>query len=419
MHPDDDSSENAFPSKRTRAPQVFEELPSGLGALILPELPSLADEIVRRVRETIPEYGMALDGPYAQKIRLGVEHALRQFADQIIDPRLPQDERAEVYRALGRVEAREGRSLDSLQSALRTGMRVAWKRIIDFGQRAGLPQRTIWLLGDAALAHMDLLAGLAVDGYTQIQTRTAGNIERARGRLLDMLVGDASISHDTLLTLAQQARWSIPQKICGVALSRIVDSGARPSAHWPGSYLVDLERDVPCLLVPNPRGRSWWNDAARSLAGWHAMIGPTVPLADAAKSLRLAVEVSTIVTDDHLKMTPATWCVDHLLTAWLMRDSFLATQLIETRLAPLRDLTSKQHVRLRTTLLAWLQTGGSLTHVGAELAVHPQTVRYRMRQVENLFNDQLSDPIARLELELALRAFDIYQRAGSREPTSN
>jgi hypothetical protein len=36
--------------------------------------------------------------------------------------------------------------------------------------------------------------------------------------------------------------------------------------------------------------------------------------------------------------------------------------------------------------------------------VHPQTVRYRLRQLEDLFGDQLLDPDLRFELEIVLRA---------------
>jgi hypothetical protein len=38
------------------------------------------------------------------------------------------------------------------------------------------------------------------------------------------------------------------------------------------------------------------------------------------------------------------------------------------------------------------------------LHVHPQTVRYRLRQLEELFGDQLLDPDLRFDLEIVLRA---------------
>ena len=42
--------------------------------------------------------------------------------------------------------------------------------------------------------------------------------------------------------------------------------------------------------------------------------------------------------------------------------------------------------------------------MAAALDVHPQTVRYRIRQLRDLFGDRLEDPEGRFELALALRA---------------
>jgi DNA-binding PucR family transcriptional regulator len=41
--------------------------------------------------------------------------------------------------------------------------------------------------------------------------------------------------------------------------------------------------------------------------------------------------------------------------------------------------------------------------VAATLGVHPQTVRYRMARLRELFGARLEDPEARFELSLALR----------------
>jgi DNA-binding PucR family transcriptional regulator len=41
--------------------------------------------------------------------------------------------------------------------------------------------------------------------------------------------------------------------------------------------------------------------------------------------------------------------------------------------------------------------------VAAALGVHPQTVRYRMTRLRELFGERLEDPEARFELGLALR----------------
>jgi DNA-binding PucR family transcriptional regulator len=49
--------------------------------------------------------------------------------------------------------------------------------------------------------------------------------------------------------------------------------------------------------------------------------------------------------------------------------------------------------------------------VAVSVHVHPQTVRYRLRQVDDLFGDQLRDPDRRFELEIALRVRQMLRRA--------
>jgi DNA-binding PucR family transcriptional regulator len=50
--------------------------------------------------------------------------------------------------------------------------------------------------------------------------------------------------------------------------------------------------------------------------------------------------------------------------------------------------------------------------VAHQLHVHPQTVRYRLRQIHELFGDQLRDPERRFELQLALRVRTLVGRRG-------
>ena len=81
----------------------------------------------------------------------------------------------------------------------------------------------------------------------------------------------------------------------------------------------------------------------------------------------------------------------------------LAADLAASRLAPLAQLADGPRARLTETLRAWLDRPGQVQAVAAELGVHPQTVRYRLRQLRELFGTRLEDPEARFELSLALR----------------
>ena len=58
--------------------------------------------------------------------------------------------------------------------------------------------------------------------------------------------------------------------------------------------------------------------------------------------------------------------------------------------------------KLTETLRAWLLHHGRRDDVAAALFVHPQTVRYRMGQLRDLYGDRLEDPDTVLALTIAL-----------------
>jgi DNA-binding PucR family transcriptional regulator len=96
---------------------------------------------------------------------------------------------------------------------------------------------------------------------------------------------------------------------------------------------------------------------------------------------------------------------DEYLPALLLAAApAIATDLARTRLAPLDGLGEGPRERLVITLRAWLDRPGQVQAVAAALDVHPQTVRYRLKQLRELFGARLDDPEARFELSLALRA---------------
>ena len=64
------------------------------------------------------------------------------------------------------------------------------------------------------------------------------------------------------------------------------------------------------------------------------------------------------------------------------------------------------------TLVAWLETSGTAPAMAERLSVHPQTVRYRMRNLERALDGQLSDPDTRFAIEAVLRATRLRDRAG-------
>ncbi len=92
----------------------------------------------------------------------------------------------------------------------------------------------------------------------------------------------------------------------------------------------------------------------------------------------------------------------HLASLLIQSDSEALVDLRQRALEPLSELRQNTAERLEQTLRSWLLHQGRRDEVAAELFVHPQTVRYRMTQLRELFGDRLQDPEAVLEIVIAL-----------------
>ncbi len=152
-------------------------------------------------------------------------------------------------------------------------------------------------------------------------------------------------------------------------------------------------------IVPDPEGPGRRKRLATTLRGAGAVVGATVPLDRLPASMGLAehaVALKHLLRDDPL-------FVDEHLDAMLVhRDDRLLAALRQQYLAPLADLRESTRDRLCETLTSWLLNLGNRKAVAEQLHVHPQTVRYRLGRLRELFGPALDDPATRAALLLAL-----------------
>jgi DNA-binding PucR family transcriptional regulator len=92
----------------------------------------------------------------------------------------------------------------------------------------------------------------------------------------------------------------------------------------------------------------------------------------------------------------------HLADLILAADADAVADLRTRVLAPLATLTPASQQKLAETLRAWLLHQGRREDIATALIVHPQTVRYRMGQLRELYGDRLDDPDTIRDLTLAL-----------------
>ena len=383
-------------------------LPAQTAAVVRARLSGAVPEMIEVIGRAVPEYASQPHPDSQQRLADAVTAAVAQFIAHITEPGRSTQAITAEFRAIGSAAAREGGTLDAPQNALRLGARVAWRWLCEAD--AGLDLRELSGVGETVFAYLDELAAACAQGYAEALAQTAEERQRRSRRLLATILSEPPPGAELLAGLARAAGWVLPAQVAVAALG---EGRPQDALVLPPGVLADVNRPDPCLLLPDPDGPGRRAVIDRALRGRPAAIGPSVPLARAAMSLRWARQALALA---RAGVIPAARgpvrCDQHLSTLLILADEDLARALGNSRLAPLARLRAGQRDRIAETLLAWLQLGENAAAVAHQLHVHPQTVRYRLRQVHELFGDQLRDPERRFELQLALRVRRLTVRRG-------
>ncbi|MWA03418.1 LysR family transcriptional regulator [Actinomadura sp. LD22] len=341
-------------------------------------LPDLPERVLEDVWQAMPELARASPHSCEHDAPCAIDPRLRAFVRNIADPTASPEDRARMHRALGRSAYLHGVGPVLLQSAYQAGARFARRRLSAAVRRSGASADQLYRLTEAVFASAEELCGYALDAHTELSEGGTAALRGNRRRLLQAILAEpGTLAPSVLARAASAARWSVPRSIACV------------------------------VLEPDRPGRI--DRLRRALEGTRFAVGTRVGLAEAAQSLRTAEHALSLLRQGAFPGAGHVRCDDHLSTLLLLSDEHLTRRLIERRMAALERLEPEPRRRLLETLLAWLSTG-SQAQAAARLHLHPQTVRYRMRRLDELFGDQLRDPAWRFEMELAIRADRLLPR---------
>lgn len=375
---------------------------------LVEDLPQVIEEVVALLREEWPDYAAFLaDDPMG--VTETAEAALHRLVG-LAQGRLPDSAarpsgaaapsagEGELFEELGRIEWREGRSLSSLLSAYRAGARVAWRHISRVAVARGVAPESIAFLAEALFVFVEDLSSASARGYVDEQLATAAERERVRAELAELLMSERADS-TAVRTTAAAAGWPLP-----TTAALVVVAGER--AHELFARLdtraLPLRRpELVGAIVPDPDGPGRRARLAAALQGLGAVVSGAVALERLPSTLRVTstavrLRAEGLLVDDPLFVD------EHYDALLVHNDPRLLDLLTEQVLFPLESLPAGARARCETTLAAWLRAMGDRQEVARVLHVHPQTVRYRLGQLRQLFGPSLDDPSTRLRLTLAL-----------------
>jgi hypothetical protein len=376
------------------------ELAEGMMTALRRQLPHVAEQTVASVIAEVPSYTDAFQGPMGRNIEQAVQLALAGFLNLAApgsDPGTPLAPVMDGAYALGRGEARSGRSMDALLAAYRIGARVAWREFARVAVAGRLQAETMAQFAELVFAYIDQLSAASVAGHSD-ELATSGRVrERYLERLGRALLDGSSAEH--VLAAAERAEWTPPETLTAVLLPdaqvRSFLSLAHPSTLQVPSESAD---GLSVLLVPAAGGAAR-RPLLRALQDRSAVVGPCRPWLQVRASYDRAVRARQL--DGHTGLLDT----DEQLTALVLNaDPEALADLTAQVLAPLAVLRPAAAEKLVDTLRSWLLHHGRREDVAADLFVHPQTVRYRMGQLRELYGEALDDPESVLRLTVALGA---------------
>jgi hypothetical protein len=372
----------------------WDRLPTGLAAALRPRLPGAVRAISAAVGATTPAF--AESATFDRDVRTPVHMALERFAElagttqPALTPRLH-----EVFVALGAAEAREGRGPELLLGALRTASRMMTRAAAQaLAEVRPVAIDELLDVTDAVSAFIDELAAACTDGLARQLREQAGEGERRRRQVADLLLRGGSPS-DVAREAAAGIGWPVLDTVIPVLIPHEHARDLR-FRFGPDALVAERVAEVVVLLRAGPRAER--AALTELLAGRDAVVGPALGWNEVPEAVSLAEQVIELVGTGQEPV----FVEDHFAALALRGEQGALAALAARRLAPLAGAKPGQREQLLRTLDSWLRHWGSRTAVAQELFVHPQTVSYRVKRLREAFGDDLDDPRARFELQLVL-----------------
>jgi hypothetical protein len=382
-------------------------VPSKLGTALAAGLPDALDEIAMLFRDKWPAFARFLDEDRSEvlgaiegpTLELVARAEGGESVDQLAEP-LPELVTL-LFTEVGAAQYREGRHLSDLLAAYRVAARVGWRHLGRIATAAGASAETLAALADEMFVLVDALASATADGYVAEHAEQASSRERQREELAELLMADRS-STIAVRELAEACGWRLPGS-AALVLVDADDPAATTTIRRLGPECLPVRwASMLGAIVPDAAGPGQRDRLASILSGVPSVVGPTAPLDHLPGAVRITETAVRLRRDGVLSGDPL-FVDEHLDTIIVHRDRDLLAALRRRALAPLDCCGPGPRQRLEQTLAAWLRHGGDRAAVAADLHIHPQTVRYRLKQLRTLFGPDLdTDPGTRLRLTLAL-----------------
>jgi sugar diacid utilization regulator len=399
----------------------------------------LAHTIVRRVRTGVVNPGLIEGEPeFDAMVRFSSANIDALLSGLTGEEPVPESLLQDT-RQMGRQLVSNGVSLSAMHHAGRVWGAAMWEAVLAASSADDPEEREAALeIGTRIWHHVDVISTTAALAYLD-EVNDRGLVGR---ELMDTLLGGRGetefatrLAHSLHLRLGEQhvvvlvrgddvpiEDASVRPLATRVALDYIVEAVRNHLHPTAGSLLVGIRLGDVVAIYPvseqddlrlvrrdcEALARALSIDVSLGMSGWHAgLAGIEVAYAEAREAVEIAA--GTGIRGRAVALEEV--IVDHML-----RSSPHAQRILDAALRPLFEYDRLHHAELVETLRAYLAADTNLTKTARLVTVHPNTIVYRLRRIQELTGRDPRVMEELLVLSLALKLTELRSPSYASDP---
>ncbi|MGW0998995.1 PucR family transcriptional regulator [Streptomyces sp. NPDC002520] len=387
---------------------------SDVSAALRVRLPDLGERMARRIRAEVESYADESLIPFAS-----LHASCTANADQLLG-RFAIDAEPDVRPAeeTGRLRAEQGVPLADTLHAYRIGFEYLWSRLVDEAHRHPEVTDAHLVAGSSEIwAQFGRYAEAVAAAYREASAELALQREVRRSALVEALFTGALADRTTLWETARQL--GLPERgPYAVVAASVPDPGGEPlpgieadlrRTGVPSAWRLLPDQQIGLLALTHPDAETV---SHRALRPHQARVGVS-PRFDSLRDTPQALRFARLALSGLPGDAPGVALFDDSPLAMLVAAAPAeSARLVDVVLGPVLELPAPERARLLQTLGHWFTAKGVAADAAHHLFIHPNTVRYRLRRIEELTGRSLTDPTAVADLGTALHAL----RLGRKHP---
>ena len=388
-----------------------------LAAELLETLEPLSDELADRITSQIEVYRAQTLVDRAE-LKRSLNHNLVHILGQLSGSRGPN---LEAPRRIGRARAAQDVPLPEILRAYQLGFTFVWQRLLDAAQRSGQQSMngllntatTIWELADEYSLAM-------TEAYRQRMSELVIATDRRRSGLVAALLGGPLAGERSAWEVAKLL--NLPYE--GTFLVLVAEAPRAGGAPLPSlenrlrsldvtsAWRAQPDHEIGVLSLGRRRKSAEIVGVVAEMAAARIGLSPEFTRLDGtARAVRFAqVALEAMPSGTH----GVQQLDDVPLTDLLVRDRETTRRFVVRVLGRVLALPDDDRSTLLATAQAWIAARGSAPEAGRVLYCHENTVRHRMRRLEEHLGFPLDDPRNLADLTTALQAIRTFPELGRR-----